>query len=241
MKKQFLFLILFLAGYVGIIAQGTSESGDRRWRFGVYGQFVLNRYVLDVSSVLNPNSSGNSLFNGGEGIGIEGGFLVEKLLSPEIALSLRVGYESFAGSLVRYFYISESEIISSRGMTKQTLRTEVNDIGFEPAVVVRFFDGGVLYGGVRIGYMLHHAVNAQYDASAEGATVEIKTNKSEFTANWHYLLHAGFGVEVPLADDIVLMPEVSYAYGLTDLWDTPEVRSCTVRQWRFGFALKYIQ
>lgn len=240
MKKQFLFLILFLAGYGGIVAQETSERDDRMWRLGVYGQFALNRYVLDVSSVLNPNSSGNSLFNGGEGTGIDAGFLVEKLLSPNIALSLRVGYESFAGNLVRY-YISESENGSSSGMTKQTLRTEVRDIGFEPAVVVRFFDGGVLYGGMRIGYVLHHAVNGQYsDASVEGVTVESEIKESEFTANWHYLLHAGFGVEVPLTDDVVVMPEISYAYGLTDLWNTLGVRSCTVRQWRFGLALKYI-
>lgn len=235
MRKQFLFLILFLTGYVGVVAQETRVSDDRSWRFGVYGQFALNRYVLGVSSFLNPNSSGN----GGEGTGVEAGFLVEKLLSPEIALSMRVGYESFAGTLVRYFYITKSDF--STRMSKQTLQTEVNDIGFEPAVAVHLFGEGVLYGGMRVGYMLHHAINVQYsDVSAEGTAVEIESRKSEFTANWHYMLHAGFGVEVSLTDDVLFMPEISYAYGMTDLWEIPDVRSCTVRQWRFGFALKHI-
>jgi hypothetical protein len=246
MKKQFLFLILFLTGYIRGVAQEVEAGGDKTWRFGAYGNFILNRYIVDVAPFLNPNSSANAPFNGGEGTGLEAGFLVEKFLTSEIVLSLRTGYETFSGTLIRYFYISESDV--SQRMIKQTLQTKVSDIGFEPTVGIHFSDGGVLfglYGGMRIASIFHHITNVRYSSvSTEEIPTEIGTRPSEstvneFATNWQYILRVGFGVEVPLTNDVLVMPEVSYAYGLTDLWNTPGITSCMVRQWRFGCALKY--
>lgn len=213
------------------LAQRTQDS--LRTRYGVVGGLSFNMHTADFQA-LPGIANCCSQFSSGSGTGALGGVFVEWPLGRDHLFSLRASYVDHSALLSKQEpYRIVVGGVGQDMVDEHTIDASLASIGLEPAVAYRAFGDLFVMGGVRLGMMMTKTYSQKeqiIEPAGTGTFLDSLGNDSHSrTRNAstgtipdasELIVQPFLGVryDLPMNHDatLLLVPEVSYSYSLTN-------------------------
>lgn len=241
-------VVAILLAVPGLLSAQTPDTTyPLRPRYGVYFHFNRNLHTANFKGLPDIPSCCPT-YTDGTGSGLTYGVLYEHPFLDSFFWIIRAGYSSGDALLTA----DEPTTVRFNGQPVQgifrhTIATQLSNWGVEPLFGYMPFDGLLMMGGVRLGYVTEKSFEQKETIvePANGGTFENgKRTRNEFSgdipgiSSFSGSLLFGAGYEIPLnrKGTLLASPEIFYAYGLT-----PVVSDLTwsINTLRIGIALKY--
>lgn len=247
MKKLILFVVVILAGTMGISAQ------TEKWKsikYGIFGEFSIDQNVADFNKLQAiPNCCPK--FTGGSGTGASLGGLVDIPFAPSFGMILRGSFTSFTGNMKS---IEPTTVISGNtlqdGNFEHTLNGAFTKIGIDPL----FYYSIIPNLKVNLGARLAFKLSSTYDqketiVGTTGSFVDtngnevgrIRNNLSGDIPNaagftLYGLLGLSYDLPMNSTKTFLMSPSVFYYYDFNSM--VSDV-SWKINSLRFGLGIKY--
>lgn len=241
-------LLICAALLLGSVAGFAQETDGPR--YGLFGAAGFVNHRADFPRVPGTQSCCLS-FNGGSGFGLGGGGLLE-WQTGRVLLGARVGAMTHPFDMTTEegtFIITEGT--GADGSFHHRLTGSYLTVGIEPTIGLRLFGGAIASVGVQVG-MPVSGTYEQYEQltsptagtfmNADGTDSQRRT-RNEYEGDLPGMKLriaplASVGYELPMNADgtLLLVPEVSYQLGLTDVIDGADWKTDVLRA---GVAVKF--
>jgi outer membrane protein OmpA-like peptidoglycan-associated protein len=216
------------------VAAHAPAQDTLRNRYGVQGGLSFNLHSADFQALPGiPNCC--SMFERGSGIGPLAAVFYEHPTSNNVLLSLRAGFADHSALLSkREPYRLVVAGVGQDMVDEHTIDATLTSIGVEPAVSYRAFGNLFVSIGARVGLMLSKSYSQKeqiVEPAGTGTFLDSLGNDSHSrtrnassgtipdAASIIAHMTAGIRYELPLnaAGTLMLAPEASYAYALTNV------------------------
>ncbi|MBK9247190.1 MAG: OmpA family protein [Ignavibacteria bacterium] len=215
-------------------------------RIGVTGGLSVNQNVANFKGLPNVPSCCPS-YGSGSGVGLMAGLMASLPISEKFELGLRFGYQNIGGSLLA----TEKETVDNgqmvSGLFEHSITTTIGVLSLEPVVEYQLMTGLMLRGGIQAGIPMEGTFTQQ-ERIIEPQTIVYRENGQKNRLNYSgdlpdasklmAALTLGVSYALPMNrnESLHLVPEVSYAFGLTNLMTS---RDWKVNGIRLGVGLRY--
>ncbi len=227
-------------------AQDNTKDNTLRNRYGILGNYNLNRHSSDFSQLPGVTNCCPD-FEDGEGIGFTAGLLFELPYNERLSVILRTIYAQYNAD----FTDDEQKTMLHQGeptdiITTHDLTTELSDIALEALISVKPIGNFSLTGGFYGGYIFGKKIeqdeklkspsNLTFD---NGRKVRYPSSRDIQDASaFRAALTGGISYDIAFDKDntIIVAPEILYTYGLSPLvpsltWNADMIR--------FGLSVKF--
>ncbi len=214
-------------------------------KFGLLFNYNLNSHPASFSKITDYSFC-NPGFEDGSGSGLSFGALYEYQLSKKLSIGARLVYLGLDGS----FSSSEYKLVghmgdSVTGKINYEFDAYLNTVALEPTFNYNVFKDLNLHLGANVGFLLtknfdqlERIVEPDGVPFSDGeyvhnqfSDIEI-TNASSFQAS----ILAGASYELPMSENFIIAPEISYQYALTNIASDLDWK---VNSLRLGASIKY--
>jgi hypothetical protein len=243
MKTITSLLLALSLGATSVLAQ-DDDGFVRILSVGLHGGYGIASHSASFTALPNvPDCCPE--YTGGSGGGLIMGVDVGLPVAPKIDVTLRLGYQSFGGTMTTDEPIAVRVNNDARQTAlRHTLETTVNTIIIEPGIEYRIDNLGLM-GGIRLGLASSGTYSTQ-EAFADptipwtyqgGASTYLPSSGSlTNVAGMQLGLMLGVRYHLTIASALQIVPEVSYAPALSgnvqDIdWTTSAIR--------FGVGISY--
>lgn len=222
------FMVLLLSDY---------SLAQQRTMYGITGNLNYNIHSADFRAFPNVPSC-CPRFENGSGSGLSVGLVYDMPLSESTRLSLRAGYSSQHGTLVR----TEDIVVSGNlnGKFEHTVNASLANIGVEPLFGYYLFDKFRLNGGVRFGYTFEKKysqkemiVEPSSGTFPNGRRSQNEVSDAEIPAarsiNAGLLTGVSYNLRLNKRGTYYLSPEIMFYYPFTGIvsgldWSVSQIR-----------------
>ncbi len=231
-----LFFILVSVGFANLENDNQSK-GKPIFTVGIFAGQNFNLHSADFRT-LHGCVSCNPGFKSGYGMGYSLGGLFEYPLKDKINIGLRVGYSDVSSELTNKGTIGNTTVID-----KTTgLPTSIQDIkveylldsklallGFEPQFIYKPTNQLNLSAGLRFGFLTTNRFSKQEKLTSHDNLVYNDTGNRlrnieeeqdiQEVSKFQMHLSISAGYELKIGTNLIMMPEISYYQGLTNISD----------------------
>lgn len=242
--KSILITVLALSINASRVLAQDDDGFERLLSVGLHGSYGAVSHSASFSKLPNvPDCCPE--YTGGNGGGFIMGIDIGLPIAPQMDLTLRLGYQSFGGSMTTDEPITVRIDNDARQTAlRHTLETTVSTIVLEPGVEYRINNFGLL-GGLRLGIGSSGTYSTE-EAFADptlpwtyrgGASTYLPSNGAlTNVAGVQIGLMLGARYHLRVASVIDIVPEVSYAPALSNNVQDIDWSSSAIR---FGLGITY--
>lgn len=245
MKLRILFLIGLFAGCI-TTTFSQSNSDSLRTRFGINFGLGLNSHSANFQKLPGVPSC-CPRYESGTGTGLNLGALIEFPLAEKLLLSARVGYSSLNATLSTKEplpVIIDGKVTNI--FSEHTVEASLSNIGIEPLLGYRLFDGFTIQAGGRLGFTMQKSYDQketilpEYGGTfGDGRRINNDLqgdipNASSIAAS--LLFGASYDLPLNSSRTFLIAPEVLYSLALTPVTSDLEWKANSIR---IGVSLKY--
>lgn len=220
-------------GVLVLCALSANAQDSLRTRYGLLGGLSFNMHNADFTALRGvPNCC--SQFSSGSGMGVIGGAFVEFPLTAAMLFGARISFVDHSAILRKqepYRIIVAG--VGQDMVDEHTMDAGLSSIGIEPSISSRVFGNFFVSGGLRVGLMLakSYAQKEQIiEPAGTGTFLDSLGNDSHSRIRNAFSgalpdaapvlaqFFVGLRYELPVNAEhtVMLAPEVSYAYSLTN-------------------------
>ncbi len=230
-----------------LLCLSVAATAQDRLSVGLHGAYGLNSHDADFRAFPGiPNCC--PAFESGTGAGPTFAVLARLPVAPLLRGEVRLGYTALDGVLTR----QEATTVSGNvpGIFEHTVDAQLRAITLEPLVAYNVFSGLHVFAGGRIG-LLSTATFDQREELVQPATGtfpngarvqnEVVAAAIPNASSLNAAIVAGLQYDLPMnaSKSLLLVPEVSYAYGLTSVvsnisWNVNQLRLGASVVWLLG-------
>jgi len=225
-----------------LLLQATTVSAQNPFSVGLQATFGINAHDADFRAFPGiPNCC--PAFETGSGSGPTFAVLARLPVAPLLRGEVRLGYAALDGVLTR----QEATTVSGNvpGIFEHTVDAQLHAITVEPLVAYNVFSGLHVFAGGRIGLLStttfdqrEELVQPATGTFPNGARVQNEVNGADIpdASSVYGAVVGGLQWDLPMnaSKSVLLVPEVSFAYGLTSVVSNI---SWNVNQLRFGASV----
>ncbi|MGA2298307.1 MAG: hypothetical protein ABSG15_12235, partial [FCB group bacterium] len=229
----YLVLILFIPFYY-FNSQGILRAQDElTTRLGIYSHYNYNLHTANFDTLPGVPNRFIQLDKGkgyGYTLGLPIGLLVEFPLNNNILLGFRGALDIKNGDFEKDYPITVLvNQIAVQGVSRYTLKTKLYNLDISPLLIIRPFGGLLLQVGAEVGSyiikdydeneaIINPPTGAVYQQNNLN-TRNVNNGKIQNLAAINVAALGGIGYEMPLnsARTVLLVPEIFYSYGLTNI------------------------
>lgn len=238
MGGRYILIPMLLLGSAGI---GMAQPRDA---WGVVGNVGVNSHSADFRAFPGvPNCCPS--FNGGSGTGINLGVLYETPLGESLWGSMRLGYSTTGGRLLR----TENTTVSGNepGVFEHSIDASLGSLGIEPLISYSLLGSLRAHAGGRLGVLLQSQFSQRERLTSPSTGTFPNGRRSQNEVNGAEIPQSqslqaaglvGISYDLPMNANhtLLLSPEVFYSIPLTN---TVSGLDWKVAQLRIGAALKW--